>query len=94
MWLFIAEPISHVSPIGKEKCVAQPTYPFKKSLNIQKALLMNELHKKLCIDIIQQTVWTYTSEKLVCLENLQTHNGAKKLFILNYLHSICLTFSC
>lgn len=52
----MAEPISHVSPFGKEKCVAQPTYPFKKSLNIQKALLMNELHKKLCIDIIQQTV--------------------------------------
>lgn len=50
--------------------------------------------KKLCIDIIQQTVWTYTSEKLVCLENLQTQNGAKKLFIMNYLHSICLTFSC
>lgn len=95
MWLFIAEPISYVSPIGKEKCVVRPTYPFKKKLEYSKSSAYEWItDKNLCIDIIQQTVWTYTSEKLVCLENLQTQNGAKKLFIMNYLHSICLTFSC
>lgn len=67
----------------------------KKNLEYSKSSAYDWItDKKLCIDILQQTVWTYTSEKPVCLENLQTQNGAKKLFIMNYLHSICLTFSC
>lgn len=94
MWLFTAEPVSLCFPNWKRETCCTTYVPIQKSLNIQKALLVNELQTKLCTDIIQQTVWTYTSEKLVCLENLQTQNGAKKLFIMNYLHSICLTFSC
>jgi len=78
----------------REMCCT--TYiPIQKKLEYSKSSAYEWItDKKLCTDIIQQAVWTYTSEKLVCLENLQTQNGAKKLFIMNYLHSICLTFSC
>lgn len=66
----------------------------KKSLNIQKALLMNELQPKIMHRYYSANSLNIYIRKLVCLENLQTQNGAKKLFIMNYLHSICLTFSC